>query len=359
MSSAEAIIDLAALSHNFSLIRQMIHPSTAIMPMIKANAYGHGIVEVARRLTEAHAFGVATLSEALFLREQGIFQPLYVMRGFQGAEEAELCAAHGLIAVIHHPTQVACLEKITLTTALKLWLKVDTGMHRLGFGPDIFLEYYNRLLKSDNVVKPLGVMSHFADSNENETFTREQFTLFTAMTQHHVGPRSLANSAALMRYPEMQFDLVRPGIMLYGVSPFVDQTAEELGLKPVMTLKSHLIAYKTVRAGERVGYGLTWRAERDTEMGIVGIGYGDGYPRHLPSGTPVLINTQECPLIGRVSMDMIAIDISSLKNAKIGDEVVLWGTGLPIERISNLAKTIGYELLCQVTGRVQRCILNA
>ena len=359
MPRVEAVIDLQALVSNFSFIQNLVGRRVRIMPMIKANAYGHGLLEVAMQLPNANAFGVAALLEAVSLREAGITQPLYVMCGFCHADEIALFVEHDLTAIIHHPDQIVWLEKTTLKRPLNIWLKLDTGMHRLGVSIAEFTDCYQRLLKSDNVAKPFGVMSHLACAGSDERVTRQQLDYFTKATLYHTGFKSLANSAATLRYPNMYFDLVRPGIMLYGVSPFVGQTGEQLSLTPVMTLKSHLLSYKSLCRGERVGYDLTWRAEHDMSIGIVAAGYGDGYPWHAQPGTPVLIGGQKCPLVGRVSMDMLAVDLSMVKRAQIGDEVILWGSGLPIEGIASSSKTISYELLCKLTRRVQRHVFVA
>ena len=350
----EALIDLEALSHNFAVIRTLIGPRTGIMPMIKANAYGHGLVNVAAHLGEAVSFGVACLGEASTLRNLGVRKPIMVMSGFCDTHELSAFEELKLTAVIHNEDQIRQLELAKHTEPLAVWLKIDTGMHRLGVNPEQFKSAYQRLLNCDHVQKPFGLMTHLACADSNEEFSREQIALFNKLTAGLSNPKSITNSAGIFICKDAYHELVRPGIMLYGISPFASQTGSELGLKPVMTLRSRLLVCKSIKRGAQVGYGATFTAERDLLMGIVAIGYGDGYPRHIAPGTPVLVHGVECPIIGRVSMDMIAIDLTGVDNPQMGDPVILWGPQLPVERIAKAAGTIAYELCCQLTGRVSR-----
>lgn len=349
-----ASIDLDALAHNFDIIRQKVPSNTQIMPMVKANAYGHGVLGVVSRLKDADQFGVATLAEALQLRDAGITKPITVMRGFCNSDEVQAFSQHNLTAVIHHAQQLEWLNQQSLPQPLNAWLKIDTGMHRLGFLPEQFLQAYMSLKTSPNIKQPFGLMTHLATADSDAVFVAQQLSAFEKLTKGLNNPTGIGNSAAILAHHKAHFDLVRPGIMLYGVSPFADRPASAFGLKPVMTLSSHIISTKQVSAGEPVGYGCTWTASQDTPIAIIGIGYGDGYPRHARHGTPVLVNNVVCPLVGRVSMDMIAVDISAVPDARVNDRVVLWGEGLPIEQIASVAGTIAYELFCSVTDRVER-----
>lgn len=353
MDRALATIDLNALKYNFSRVKE-IAPQSSVLAMIKSDGYGHGLVRVAKVLK--NAFGVACIDEALILRENGIVTPIVVMRGFSNKAELNKFIQHNLVAVIHHPYQVNLLEKnkTSLSLSLQVWLKVDTGMHRLGFPLEEVSSAYDRLSTCLSVQKPIGLMSHLADAdNKDRSFTEWQIKQFIEITKNRNVPKSIVNSAGLLTYPTAFFDWVRPGIILYGVSPFSYEVGIKRNLKSVMTLSAKIIAVKNCRPEGMVGYGCTWRSSKNTLIGIVGIGYGDGYPRHAPSGTPTLLNGKICPLIGRVSMDMITIDLRHEPNAKIGDEVILWGNGLPVEKIAEQAGTIGCELLCQITQRVQ------
>jgi alanine racemase len=354
MQRVTAEIDLAALTHNYAVIQQQLGASVGIMPMIKANAYGHGLLQVASTLKQAQAFGVATLKEAEQLRSAGITQSIFVMCGFSEPAEIGAFVSLNLTAVLHHADQVAWLSEAKLVRPLHVWLAIDTGMHRLGISSDEFESIYAQLLQLPQVVQPIGLMTHFANADIDADFTQQQIAVFQSLAKSHAGPISLANSAGLLGFPSAHGALVRPGILLYGVSPFQGSVGAELGLKPVMRLTSRLIAYKKVRAGESVGYGCAWRATEDCMIGVVTVGYGDGYPRHLPSGTPVMIKGKVCPLVGRVSMDLITVDISALTHVQIGESVLLWGVELPVEHIAQYAETISYELLCQLTDRVTR-----
>ena len=351
MNRALATIDLQALKYNFARVKE-IAPQSSILTMIKSNGYGHGLVWVAKTLM--NAFGVACIDEALILREHGIIVPIVVMRGFIDKKELNKFIQYNLVAVIHHSHQVNILEKSNTASPLQVWLKVDTGMHRLGFSLKKAGSVYSRLSACLSVQKPIGLMTHLSDAdNEDRSFTEWQINQFMEITKNKNVPKSAVNSAGLLAYPTAFFDWVRPGIMLYGVSPFSWETGTERNLKSVMTLSAKIIAIKNCRPRDMVGYGCTWHSSKNIPIGIVGIGYGDGYPRHVPSGTPTLLHGKICPLIGRVSMDMITIDLRRKPDAKIGDEVILWGNGLPVERIAKKAGTIGYELLCQITQRVQ------
>ena len=347
-----AEIDLAALGHNFHEAKRRAGKAK-VMAVIKANGYGHGALRVARALTEADAFAVARVDEGIALREAGITQRIAVLQGFCRAEELDLHARYRLEPVVHSLLQVELLESHP-DLELDVWLKLDSGMHRLGLEPEGFRDAARRLRACPSVHQPFNVFSHLACADDlADPSTPRQIELFRGSTADLGGARSLANSAGLLGWSESIQDWVRPGIMLYGVSPFADQSGADLDLQPVMTLKTRLIAVKSLRPGDAVGYGGDWVCQRPTLLGVAAIGYGDGYPRHAGSGTPVLVNGWRAPLAGRVSMDMVGIDLTDLPPCAPGDPVTLWGDGLPVESIARCAATIPYELLCGVTQRVR------
>ena len=359
-STAITTVDLSALKHNLHLISQMM-PRQKIMAMVKSNAYGHGLIHAAKVLQNVDALGVATISEALQLREAGIDTDIVVMRGFVITDEiAVFLNDNRLIACIHDSKQLTLLEqnKISNDARLRIWLKVDTGMHRLGIPHDSFQAIYDRLNHLSFIAKPFVVCSHLADADNIEpTFTQQQITCFEQTTQHIMNEKSILNSAGILAYPEAHYDWIRPGLMLYGVSPFDHHGQHDVVMKkfiPAMTLESKLIAIKEVKAGEKIGYSCMFTAPHDMRIGIVGMGYGDSYPRHAKNGTPVLIHGQRCAIVGRVSMDMIAVDVSPLKNVVVDDTVTLWGRDLSVAEIARCVNTISHELLCHLTGRVQR-----
>ncbi|HEY0634077.1 MAG TPA: alanine racemase [Gammaproteobacteria bacterium] len=349
---ARAVIDLGALRHNLAVARRAA-PHSRIMAAVKANGYGHGLVRVARALEDADAFGVAALSEAVELREAGIAQPIVLLEGFFHGDELAHIARLGLEVALHHLPQLEALERFISPAPVSVWIKIDTGMHRLGFAPEQVAEVRERLLSLGERARLRGFMTHFANADDrNDAMTLRQLEQFTRATVSYAGERASANSAGLLGWPQSHADWVRPGIMLYGASPFIGRTGVQEGLRPVMTLHSELIAVNTLKAGDAVGYGGSWRCPEPMKVGVVAIGYGDGYPRHVPTGTPVLVNGKRVPLVGRVSMDMITVDLRTQPEARVGDPVVLWGEGLPVEEITESAGTISYDLLCRITRRV-------
>lgn len=356
-----ARIDLQALTHNFSLARKAA-PASRIMAVIKAGAYGHGAVQVARALGGADAFAVASLEEGMQLREAGIRQPIVMLDGVFEPGELELAVTHQVQLVVHSEEQVSWLERFRSGASVSLWLKVDTGMNRLGFTTEEALPVWQRLQRLP-YVKTGGLrwMSHFACADEYEHPANSQqlgrfneVVRFSASLQGSRAECSMANSAAILTRPETHFDWVRPGIMLYGASPMTGVYPLDVTLRPVMTLESRLMAVQMRRKGESIGYGYAWTCPEDMPVGIAAVGYGDGYPRHAPNGTPVLVNGKAVPLVGRVSMDMICLDLRSQPQARFGDPVIAWGEGLPIETVAEHAGTISYELMCNVTTRVPR-----
>jgi alanine racemase len=349
---ARARIDLQALRHNFSRVRQAA-PHSRTMAIIKANAYGHGTVEVARALPDATAFGVACLEEAIALREAGFDRRIVLLEGLFAADDIDLINAYRLDVVVHHDSQLDLLEQGHMSRPVDVWLKIDTGMNRLGFMPDSVAAARARLAGIAGI-GTVRLMTHFACADDlSSDYTRKQLGLFNAVAAQLAGECSLANSAAVLGWPESHADWVRPGVMLYGSSPLLGRSAAELDLRPVMTLTTRLIAVNPRRRGDPVGYSGDWVCPTDTNIGVAAIGYGDGYPRHAPSGMPVLVNGRRVPLAGRVSMDMICVDLKSQPRAQVGDEVVLWGDGLPIDEVAAMAGTISYELFCGVGRRVQ------
>ena len=320
--------------------------------MIKADAYGHGVIPVSKALHDADAFGLARLQEALAMRNAGVTKPLVVLEGVFTAEQLQIAAQQDLEIVVHCDEQIQMLEALGSSHRFIVWLKFDSGMHRLGFTSGGFEAAYRRLKHLDSV-RELRLMTHLASADQIESpQTSEQITRFQDAIDNKPEQRSIANSAGVIAWPNAHADWVRPGLMLYGMSPIEERTAEALGLVPVMTLTTEVIAVQNIRAGEAVGYNARWRASRDSTIAIAAIGYGDGYPRNMPSGTPVLVNDQRASVAGRVSMDMIAIDVTDIGPVKLGDPVTLWGRGLPTELIAKHAQTNAYELVCRINERV-------
>ena len=350
MQAATVVINRRALRHNLQRLRELA-PASKLVAVVKANAYGHGLLETARTLTDADAFGVARLEEALRLRAGGIAQPILLLEGFFAAEDLAVIAAQRLHTAVHSPEQLAALEQADLPEPVTVWMKLDTGMHRLGVRPEEAEAFYQRLSQCKNVRQPVNVVSHFARADEPTCgATERQLDIFTTFTEGKPGLRSIAASGGILLWPQSHYDWVRPGIILYGVSPLDDRsTGKYFGCQPVMTLTSSLIAVREHKAGEPVG---SWISERDTRLGVVAMGYGDGYPRAAPSGTPVLVNGREVPIVGRVAMDMICVDLGPQAQDKAGDAVVLWGEGLPVERIAEITKVSAYELITRLTSRV-------
>lgn len=353
--SAYATLNLPAVAHNLARVRACV-PGAKVMAVIKANAYGHGLVSIARSLADAgvDAFAVARPDEGLVLRQAGIGQRIAVLQGFVDACELDMHADHGLEPVVHSPRQVDLLEQSALE-GLPVWVKLDTGMHRLGLLADEFAPCMQRLAACAAVRKPIPVMTHLANADMlKDTLTDRQLALFQEVLAGAEAERSIANSAGLLAWEAARVEWARPGIALYGVSPFPYRSGADDGLQPVMTFRTRLISIKQLQAGDAVGYGGDWICPRPTRLGVAAVGYGDGYPRHAQPGTPVLVRGKRVALVGRVSMDMITLDLTDCPEAEVGDEVVLWGEGLPVEEIARHAATIPYALLCGITQRVKR-----
>jgi alanine racemase len=342
-----ASLSAGALAHNLRVARR--HAGTAkVWAVIKANAYGHGIERAARAFDAADGFAVLDFQEALRLRAAKVGKPILMLEGVFQPQDVELLVKYGLTPVIHHPGQVELLRGAA--APLDVYVKVNSGMNRLGFTLDNLRAAIHGLQETGRV-REMTLMTHFADA-DGASGVRAQLEWFEELTQDIPGPRSLANSAALIRFPETRADWVRPGIMLYGCSPFADQTAQALGLMPAMTLTSELIATQQLQAGERIGYGFSYEAAAEMTVGIVACGYADGYPRHAGAGTPVLVDGRRARIVGRVSMDMITVDISDIEPAGVGSPVTLWGEGLSADEVAAAAGTVSYELLCALAPRV-------
>jgi alanine racemase len=348
-----AHIDLEALHHNLNQIKATA-PKSNILAMVKANAYGHGAVEIAKSLEhDADAFGVILLKEAMQLKNAGIKKPIVLLSGFFDAEDLGIIDKFNFECVIHNFEQIEILEKAKLEKPLRVWFKIDTGMHRLGFQPNQVQNAYQKLMKNKMVQKPLRLMTHFSDADDTASDkTSKQIALFEQLVANLEGELSMANSSAILNWPQAHTTWIRPGITLYGVSPFKNKSAPKLNLKPVMTLTARIRTIHELEKGETVGYGSTFACPEKMRVGIASIGYGDGYPRNAKTGTPVLVNGIRTQLIGRVAMDMIGIDLRPIQNAKIGNSVTLWGRRLPVEEIAAATGEYQYELLSRLTSRV-------
>lgn len=347
MRPARVIVDLAALRHNYRVAKQC--HGGKVFAVIKANAYGHGAVACARALVaEADAFAVACIEEALELRAAGIQQPILLLEGVFEANELELVNRHQLWIAVATPEQVAMIECTPVATPLHVWLKVDSGMHRLGITPAEAADAAKRLQATGKLAS-LVWMTHFARADEpDEMTTQQQIECFDQAMLGQSAAASLSNSAGILAHPRAHREWGRAGIMLYGSSPFAERSAAELGLRPVMRFVSKLISVRDLPAGEAIGYGGTFMTNKPMRVGVVACGYADGYPRHASTGTPVSINGRLSRVIGRVSMDMLAVDLTDLPDTTVGSTVELWGEHIPVDAVAKRAGTISYELLCNV-----------
>jgi alanine racemase len=357
MRPARAIIDLQALRHNYRLARETT--GAKALAVLKADAYGHGAVQVAQALeAEANGFAVACIEEALELRAAGIRAPILLLEGFFEADELEMIVEHDFWCVVHSLWQLEAIEQSRVLKPLNIWLKLDSGMHRVGLHPKDFQAGYQRLQACGKVAK-IVLMSHFARADELDSpSSTEQLAVFDTARQGMTAEISLRNSPAVMGWPNMPSDWVRPGIMLYGATPFDQPQAVADQLQPVMTLESKVICVRELPAGEAVGYGATFITERASRVGVVAMGYADGYPREAPTGTPVLIDGQPSQLLGRVSMDMLCVDLSHLPAAGLGSRVELWGKHVLASDVAARAGTIPYRIFCNLR-RVPRIYKDA
>ena len=357
-----ATIHLGALRRNFARVRERA-AGAKVMAVVKADGYGHGLERVARALGDADAFGVAAIGDGMRLRACGIAARIVVLSGPDEPADLAEFRRLKLDAVIHHEAQLGWLEAERTAQPptgrlLRTWLKIDTGMHRLGFAPSRVADVHSRLRALANVDADITLMTHFAASDEFDNgLTARQIAAFEDATRGLAGARSLSNSAAVLGWPaaraaDSDLNWVRAGGLLYGLSVVEGKTGAEFGFEPAMTLSTKLISRNCIKSGERIGYAATWECPEDMPVGVAAIGYGDGYPRSAPSGTPVLIRGRRAPIIGRVSMDLITIDLRGVPDAQVGDRVVLWGSDLPVEEIAAHAGTISYDLTCSMTKRV-------
>lgn len=348
-----ASIDVAAIRHNLKVVRGLV-PGSLVASVVKADGYGHGLSRVAGALRDSDLLAVATSGEAAALRNGGWSGRLLMLEGFANTDEFELARFLNAETVVHHRSQLEMLRQREWTFGNRVWLKLDTGMHRLGFPVEETGVVFSELegIAGEGAVS---LMSHFACADEvANPKTSLQIRRFDEATRDLKAAHSLANSAAILNFPDAHRDMVRPGILLYGISPDLDHPASEIGLKPAMTLSCELVAINRCQQGESIGYGAAYQCPEDMRIGVAAIGYGDGYPRHLRNGTPVLVNGRQAKLAGRVSMDLITIDLRGHDDATTGDRVVLWGEGLPVESVAPWADAVPYELICGVTGRVPR-----
>lgn len=356
MRQATVYIDSTALQYNLNRVKQLA-PTAKIVSMVKANAYGHGVKDCLAALQNTDAFGVACLQEALEIRELGFEQPITLIEGVFSTDEMQIVIEQNIEVVVHHQAQLEWLlahKDAYIAKNLKVWVKLNSGMNRLGFKIDVIKDVIHQL-KAEGFTCVLAM--HFANADADHPLNDEQIRQFLEV-KNDCAPLmgSCCNSAAIYKYPELHFDYVRPGIMLYGATPFADQTVHDLDLKPVMTFTAEIIALNDIQAGEHVGYGSSFTAEKDMTLAIVSIGYGDGYPRAFPKQNFVAINGQPTAVIGRVAMDMIAIDVTGL-NVKLGTEVELWGKDRLVDDVATANGTIGYELLCRMSNRPVRKLI--
>lgn len=350
MRPIRATVDLSALEHNLKLAKRLA-PRSRVMAVVKANAYGHGLLRTAQALAEADGFAVLELDAAIRLRGAGHRQTILLLEGFFSLEELPLIEQYQLSMVVHSAEQLKTLVSCAPSRRLEVFLKINTGMNRLGFRPDELGAALDAL-KSHRGIRGVTLMTHFASADGEEGVT-EQLRVFNDTAAGTNLPRSLANSPALLRFPETHADWVRPGLMLYGASPLPKQSAEELGLRPAMTLATQIIAIQHLKAGERVGYRGRFTADATMRVGMAGGGYADGYPRSAPSGTPVLVDGIRTRTLGLVAMDMLCVDLNSIPSAGVGSPVTLWGDGLPVEEVAKSAERVSYELLCALPPRVR------
>ena len=348
-------LDPQALQHNLNRVRQCA-PDSKVMAVIKANAYGHGMLRVADVLSgeqQVDAFAVATAGEAFALRAHGSSKPVTVFHGFSSLQELKRMAELDIRPAIHCMEQIGLLESYR-GDALDVWLKLDTGMHRLGI-PMAQLDTAMHRLQQHPAIGEIDILSHFANADDpDNNLNNKQIESIIKARNRFNSRLSLANSAAICALADSHFDWIRPGIMLYGASPLQHKSAAELDLQPAMRFTSQLIAIQSLRMGDAIGYGSSWRCPQHMPVGIVAAGYGDGYPRHAQPGTPVQVNGQRASLVGRVSMDSIYVDLRDIE-ASVGDEVELWGGDLPVDAVAQTAGTIAYELLCNA-GSMAKCV---
>jgi alanine racemase len=349
----QAFIDSAALRRNLHRARELA-PGCRVMAVIKSDGYGHGLLRVAEALRAADGFGIVRVEDAAAIRDSGYDGQILLLEGMYGADELGEIARVGAVVVLHHEEQLRMLERSPLHAPIRVWLKFDTGMHRIGFRPAEAARLIDRLTRLPGVHLD-GAMSHLASADDpSDPSTAEQIACFASIELPPGCSRSLANSAGLVAWPDSRLDWVRPGIMLYGSSPLTGVAATVQGLAPVMRLRSQLIAVRPLKSGEAVGYGGAFRCPEDMMIGVVACGYGDGYPRHVPCGTPVWVDGRRVPLVGKVSMGMLSVDLRAAPQAGVGAPVELWGGHVHVDEIAAAAGTVSYELMCRVSASVPR-----
>ncbi len=351
---AIAILSTENILHNLEVIKKQTL-GREVIAMIKANGYGHGLRSVAMRLDgKVASFGVASVDEALALRKVNIKAPITLMSGAFEPDDLLIASCQNFHLIFHEKQQIDWLQSIKLPKPVKIWLKIDTGMGRLGFALEEAESAYELLSKNPQVIQPIGIISHLACSEEkNHPLNEVQLKNFRAFVTKLSGPKTIANSGAIFNFTNDLYDVVRPGISLYGISPFADRSAADLGLKAVMTLQTKLIKVSYFKKHKKIGYGARFSCPEDMPIGVVAMGYGDGYPRTAKDGTPVLVNGKKCQIVGRVSMDMATIDLRSCPDAKVGDPVTLWGDDLPIEEVAKHTDNVPYDIICGVQQRVK------
>ena len=343
----KAVIDLQALRHNYELA-QSLAPKSKTIPMVKANAYGHGLIESVKAIKSAEGIAILTIEEAAKIRKAGFKNTILLLEGLFAAEDIHQAEKLNLNIVVHNDQQMDYLSDVTLKNPINVHLKINTGMNRLGFPPDQ-VDYLIENLNANPNVSDITLMTHFATADEKEGITK-QLDCFNRVTNNYNFSSSVANSAALYKFPEARLDWVRPGIMLYGASPFEDISAKEIDVKPVMSLMSKIIAIQDIKKGQAVGYGSNFIAKDDMRIGIVACGYGDGYPRHAKTGTPIFVHDKTTKTVGRVSMDMLYVDLSKIEKAVIGSKVEMWGNHISVDEVAKNSGTVGYELLCNISA---------
>lgn len=354
MITAQAHINLDAIRHNYQVLKKLCG-NQKLVAVIKGDAYGHNAIAVAKSLPNADLFAVARIEEATELRDAGINQPILLLAGCFCSNDIKQAQRLNLDIVIHNEQQLQDLEQVALAGAINVWIKVDSGMHRLGVQPEDVANYLSRLKRLNAVSEPVSFISHFscADNTECGT-TQKQITAFSKAVENTQGMKSIANSAGILLWPNSKFDVARAGIALYGISPQSDSIGKDFGLIPAMTFSTRLISVRHHQKGQPVGYGNAWIADKETTLGVIAVGYGDGYPRAASNHASVFINGRTAPIVGRVSMDMVVVDLGLDAQDQCGDSVELWGENLPIESVANAAGTIPYELTIQLTSRVYK-----
>jgi alanine racemase len=342
------------LIHNIKIIKQKAK-SAKIIAAVKANAYGHGLKDAAFRLEKyVDMLGVAFIDEAIFLRKNNIKIPIMLLEGVFKKRDLKIAAKENFHVVFHHQNQIEFLSSLNLKKPINAWLKIDTGMNRLGFDIKEAKYFYQKLLDNPNIKKPVRMMSHFACADiASHPLNQTQITRFKSLTNDINTEYSLCNSAGIFNFPDNNYHFVRPGLAIYGASPLSGKTASDLDLKPVMTLKTSLISIKLVTKGSSIGYCGRYICPKDMLIGVGAIGYGDGYPRSAKDGTPILVNNIKCQLVGSVSMDMITIDLTNCQSAKIGDKITLWGDNLAVEEVAKYTNNVAYDLLTVVRERIK------